>query len=682
MKPQGRSWPGVLLLVVGAGLLVAAGYIAVLALTGADLARYERIAKVDVLDARYELLPWALAALLLGLASLAGWWRERRRAEALSGAKAATRDRLQRELEQAHEGQRRLQAEGQAAVQREQEQRQAEVQREREERKAEVQQERTERASVERRSRSQQDWNRRLREEIARLHREHGFLGDPHDLPRLVLRVAVELLEAEKGLLLARVDDDGDGNLDLMASEGFRHDPGQSALAQRFAGRVMERDQIVREDDQSTLDAEKRSASDEEIFNLVAIPIYVQDRFSGVVVCANRDGGFDEHEDQILLALGDQAGAALENSRLHGQLRGAYVSTVRMLSEAIEVKDPMIRGHSEAVATYVGAVADSLGVDVRRREELVFGSLLHDVGKIGISERILLKPGRLTTEERSIVELHPRIGFRLVEQVAALKPIAPAILHHHERFDGNGYPGGLAGEQIPLEARIICVADSFSAMTEPRPYRESLSMEEACAELERCASTQFDPEVVRLFVEEVRKRPPDELQAGEQSLRDAELEIRREDDAPRFGSRSFAVTDNLTLLYSHRHFHEAAHAEAQRASVQDRPFAVVLSALTDLSRINQDEGYASGDAAIRRVGEAFQTIATEMQGTAARYSGRRLGLLVPGLDESGAAEVAGRLEAAVDGEIAVRVSSASWRPGESGEDVIGRARLGLAPATV
>jgi len=119
MKPHGRSWPGVLLLAVGAGLLVAAGYIAVLALTGADLARYERIAKVEVLDARYELLPWALAALLLGLASLAGWWRERHRAEALSGAEAATRDRLQRELEQAHEGQRRLQAENQAAVQRE-----------------------------------------------------------------------------------------------------------------------------------------------------------------------------------------------------------------------------------------------------------------------------------------------------------------------------------------------------------------------------------------------------------------------------------------------------------------------------------------------------------------------------------------------------------------------------------
>ena len=226
------------------------------------------------------------------------------------------------------------------------------------------------------------------------------------------------------------------------------------------------------------------------------------------------------------------------------------------------------------------------------------------------------------------------------------------------------------------------MADSFSAMTGPRPYREPLSIEEACAELERCASTQFDPEVVRLFVDQVRKRPPEDLQGGEQSLRDAELEVRREDDAPRFGSRSFAVTDNLTLLYSHRHFHESAHAEAQRASVQDRPFAVVLSALTDLSRINQDEGYATGDEAIRRVGEAFQAIATEMQGTAARYSGRRLGLLIPGLDESAAAEVAGRVEAWVDGEVAVRVSSASWSPGESGEDVIARARLGLAPAPV
>ena len=143
----------------------------------------------------------------------------------------------------------------------------------------------------------------------------------------------------------------------------------------------------------------------------------------------------------------------------------------------------------------------AIWVPPARREVLVFGSLLHDIGKIGISERILLKPAALTPEERAVVELYPRIGYRLVQRVPALRPIAPAVLHHHEQFDGGGYPSGLRGQQVPLEARIICVADAFSAMVLERTYRAPVSPEEACAELERCARTQFDPRIVRVFVE-------------------------------------------------------------------------------------------------------------------------------------------------------------------------------------
>ena len=120
-----------------------------------------------------------------------------------------------------------------------------------------------------------------------------------------------------------------------------------------------------------------------------------------------------------------------------------------MLADAIEAKDPFLRGHSDEVSRYVAAVAERLGLEPRRREELMFGSLLHDVGKIGISERILLKPGAAHARGARVVELHPRIGYRLVEQVPALEPIAPAILHHHERFDGDGLPGGPDGRADP-----------------------------------------------------------------------------------------------------------------------------------------------------------------------------------------------------------------------------------------
>src|SRR3954451_20994659 len=193
----------------------------------------------------------------------------------------------------------------------------------------------------------------------------------------------------------------------------------------------------------------------------------------------------------------------------HGDAqRSARIATVRLLAQALEEKDPYLRGHSDEVSSYAASVADRMGMDDEAHDRLVLGSLLHDVGKLAIGERILLKPAELTPEERSIVEEHSAIGSRIVEHVPGLAEIAPAVLHHHERWDGRGYPHGLRGDSIPLEARIIAVADSFSAMTADRPYRRRMTLDDACAELERCAGTQFDPDVVEAFVREVRKRPP------------------------------------------------------------------------------------------------------------------------------------------------------------------------------
>jgi HD-GYP domain-containing protein (c-di-GMP phosphodiesterase class II) len=180
--------------------------------------------------------------------------------------------------------------------------------------------------------------------------------------------------------------------------------------------------------------------------------------------------------------------------------------SVRALRHAIDVADPAVHIHSEEVARYTAAVASRLGLDATQRAVLRYGSLLHDVGKLAISARILLKPARLTPAEFDVVKRHPGIGHRIVCRLPALGLVAPAILHHHERYDGAGYPARLAGEVIPLEARIISVADSFSAMTADRPYCRGLSLAEACAELERCAGTQFDPAIVEVFVRDVIDR--------------------------------------------------------------------------------------------------------------------------------------------------------------------------------
>jgi diguanylate cyclase (GGDEF)-like protein len=324
-----------------------------------------------------------------------------------------------------------------------------------------------------------------------------------------------------------------------------------------------------------------------------------------------------------------------------------------------------------------------MGVDERRREELLFGSLLHDLGKIGISERILLKPAALTPEERTVVELHPRIGYRLVSRIPALGPIALAVLHHHERWDGTGYPGRLKGEQIPLEARIIGVADAFSAMTTERPYSGRRTLDQACEEIERCAGTQFDPKVAAVFVEELRRRPPASEQASRlaEALDDPELTLHRDGSEPLLGSGSLAIVDNLTLLYSHRYLHEVAQAAADRAAVQGDTFAVAVVELRGLPRVNASDGYAAGDELIRYTARSLQRAAVRLGGTACRYGGARLALLVPGTDAAGARDAVADALGGIPSEADAHVTAAGWQEGQSGAEVVDRARAALRGAS-
>jgi putative nucleotidyltransferase with HDIG domain len=185
--------------------------------------------------------------------------------------------------------------------------------------------------------------------------------------------------------------------------------------------------------------------------------------------------------------------------------RAAHQATIRALVQAVDIKDGYTRGHSERVGQASMMIARELGMAEERVEMLRFAGILHDVGKLGVPTRLLRKDGPLTPEERRVIELHPEYGHEIVRGISFLGEARAAVLHHHERIDGSGYPYGLVGDQIPEPARVVAVADAFDAMTSTRSYSRARPVEAALAELERCAGSHFDPRMVTALCRALRR---------------------------------------------------------------------------------------------------------------------------------------------------------------------------------
>jgi diguanylate cyclase (GGDEF)-like protein/putative nucleotidyltransferase with HDIG domain len=199
-------------------------------------------------------------------------------------------------------------------------------------------------------------------------------------------------------------------------------------------------------------------------------------------------------------------------SRLKTLLVDESFEAIEALSAAVDAKDSNTQGHSEAVTAYAVALARRLGLSESELENVRAAALLHDIGKIGMPDAILKKPGALEQGEWEVVESHTEVGSHILEKIQQLKAIIPGVRHHHERFDGMGYPTGLQGAQIPLTARIIALADSFDAMVSDRSYRKAMSKQQAMEEIERCAGTQFDPQLVKLFIGVLDDQPAFEIE--------------------------------------------------------------------------------------------------------------------------------------------------------------------------
>ena len=195
------------------------------------------------------------------------------------------------------------------------------------------------------------------------------------------------------------------------------------------------------------------------------------------------------------------AGASRELERRRRESQTTFLTTMTTLADTIDLRDPYTAGHSKRVAAYSKLLAEDLGLTIDEVERIEYGALMHDIGKIGVPDAVLFKPSALDADERMLIKGHPVIGAGILSGVPSMAEIVPCILHHHERVDGNGYPDGLAGDAIPMGARIIAVADAFDAMTTDRPYRRGLTIDTAVAELLRGEGAQFDPRCVLAFAE-------------------------------------------------------------------------------------------------------------------------------------------------------------------------------------
>jgi HD-GYP domain-containing protein (c-di-GMP phosphodiesterase class II) len=246
---------------------------------------------------------------------------------------------------------------------------------------------------------------------------------------------------------------------------------------------------------------EGAASSSRELESHLVFPLVAKEKVIGAIsIHSFRPHAFSEEHIHSLSILAPQAAIALENAKIYIKMQSLYTETIKALSAEIETRNPYTLGHSERVTDYSVNIAKRMGLSSAQVELIRYAGLLHDLGKIGISDSILLKPDKLTQEEFNEIKNHPTKSESIIKMITFLKDTLPIVRHHHEYYDGKGYPDGLKEYEIPIESRILAVADAFDAMTSDRPYRQRMKKEEAYSILKKFSGQQFDPDVVEAFV--------------------------------------------------------------------------------------------------------------------------------------------------------------------------------------
>lgn len=345
---------------------------------------------------------------------------------------------------------------------------------------------------------------REVQKRLAAVYEANQIIASERDLESLFARVMdqiIALVSAHSGVILLR--DRKTGRL-VEVYERCGKGAVQIQVSRTIITRAFDEGEALLVHDASLDERFELSESIKQgnIGSAMCVPLIHQEETLGVLYVDTRGAknAFTNQDRDLFVALAGAAATAIKNAQYVDQLEHDFQTTLKLLANAIELRDHYTLGHTWRVTNFALAIAEEMGWDKARLKIVEMGGVLHDVGKIAVEDAVLRKPSKLTAEEYDKMKVHPERGAALMRESEKLEPLIPYCLYHHERYDGKGYPYGLVGEDIPIEGRIVAVADTFDAMTSNRPYRKGLDPEIAVAEIEKNKGTQFDPDIADAFI--------------------------------------------------------------------------------------------------------------------------------------------------------------------------------------
>ena len=349
----------------------------------------------------------------------------------------------------------------------------------------------------------------RAQRHLTTLHRISELLAGARDRDSLsdaTLRAILEVLAADRAALVLRRQDPSTGEAEVAAARARIPSHEQFTVSRTLVSDVIAKGVSIFAHDASNDErfSDGESVVAQRVRSVMCVPLRTSDDILGALYVDSLSGAgrFEEADLELLAAIGNQAGVALHRVRLMGELERLLIDTIRAIAATIDAKDGYTHRHSERVAALARRIAEAIGLSPDEQETAELSALLHDVGKIAVPDSILNKPERLTPEEYEEMKKHPLHGARILGNIQSpsVKAVVPGVQYHHEKWDGTGYPEGLAGDRIPLLGRLLGIADFFDALTSVRAYRPAMPIDEAVRLIAQGAGTHFDPEIAATVV--------------------------------------------------------------------------------------------------------------------------------------------------------------------------------------